>query len=50
MPRVLGEPVVRASSGDPHFDDNAVRAVIQASPLPAPPSSGDWPILFNPNE
>ena len=47
---VLGEPSVRRSSGDPHFDDNAVRAVLQASPLPAPPSSGDWPFLFNPTD
>ncbi len=47
---VLGEPRVERSSGDPHFDDNAVRAVLQASPLPPPPSSGDWPFLFNPTD
>jgi len=48
--QVLGEPEVRRSSGDPQFDDNAIRAVLGASPLPPPPSSGDWPFLFNPNE
>ena len=48
--RVLGEPEVRRSTGDPQFDDNAIRAVMGASPLPAPPSPGDWPFLFNPNE
>ena len=48
--RVLGEPVVRRSSGDPQFDDNAIRAVLGASPLPPPPTPGDWPFLFNPNE
>ena len=47
---LLGSPVVKRSSGDPHFDDNAVRAVLQASPLPPPPSSGDWPLLFNPTD
>lgn len=47
---VLGEPRVERSSGNVHFDDNAVRAVLQASPLPAPPASGDWPFLFNPTE
>ncbi|MEE2665498.1 MAG: TonB family protein [Myxococcota bacterium] len=47
---VLGEPRVERSSGDLHFDDNAVRAVLQASPLPPPPSSGDWPFLFNPTD
>ena len=40
----------RCSSGNPNFDDNAVRAVLQASPLPAPPASGDWPVLFNPTD
>ena len=47
---VLGAPAVKRSSGDPYFDDNAVRAVLQASPLPPPPRSGDWPILFDPTE
>jgi TonB family protein len=47
---VLGEPRVQRSSGSPNFDDNAVRAVLQASPLPPPPSAGDWPFLFNPND
>jgi len=48
--RVLGEPEIARSSGDPHFDDNAVRAVMQASPLPPPPQAGDWPFLFNPTD
>ncbi|MBW2501210.1 MAG: TonB family protein [Deltaproteobacteria bacterium] len=37
---VLGEPRVVGSSGDPYFDDNAVRAVLKANPLPAPPKPG----------
>ena len=35
--RVLGEPQVTARSGNPWYDDNVVRAVQKASPLPAPP-------------
>jgi TonB family protein len=47
---VVGAPVVKRSSGNPYFDDNAVRAVLQASPLPPPPRPGNWPILFDPTE
>ncbi len=37
---ILGTPTVGGSSGDPFFDDNAVRATERANPLPAPP--GGW--------
>jgi len=43
---VLGEPRVVRSSGDPYFDDNAVRAVLKASPLPAPSEPGVRDFLF----
>jgi colicin import membrane protein len=43
---VLGEPRVVRSSGDPYFDDNAVRAVLRASPLPPPPKPGAQDFLF----
>jgi TonB family protein len=43
---VLGEPQVLRSSGDPYFDDNAVRAVLMASPLPPPPQPGTRSFLF----
>lgn len=43
---VLGEPRVVRSSGDPYFDDNAVRAVLRASPLPAPSEPGVRDFLF----
>ena len=45
---VVGSPVVTVSSGDVYADDNAVRALLKASPLPAPPEPGDWPFLFTP--
>ncbi|MEE3330894.1 MAG: energy transducer TonB [Myxococcota bacterium] len=44
---VLGSPRVKRSSGNPSYDDNAVRAIIQASPLPPPPRAGAWPIWFD---
>lgn len=43
---VLGTPRVVRSSGDPYFDDNAVRAVMMVSPLPAPPRAGLTVFVF----
>jgi TonB family protein len=43
---VLGEPRVVGSSGDPYFDDNAVRAVLKANPLPPPPKPGQRVFVF----
>jgi len=43
---VIGVPEVVRSSGDPFWDDNAVRAILSASPLPAPPEAGAWPFSF----
>lgn len=48
--RVIGEPEVTRSSGDVYWDDNAVRAVMRASPLPTPPEEGDWPFCFSTEE
>jgi len=44
---VIGTPMVVRSSGDPFFDDNAVRAVLTAAPLPPPPKPGRRAFLFN---
>jgi TonB family protein len=44
---VIGTPKVIRSSGDPYFDDNAVRAVLTAAPLPPPPKPGLRSFLFN---
>ena len=46
--RILGEPDVVRRSGDPFWDDNAVRALLRASPLPPPPMAGEWQISFTP--
>ena len=44
---VVGTPRVRRPSGDPFYDDNAVRAVMASTPLPAPPSAGTWTFSFS---
>ncbi len=43
---VVGEPKVVGSSGDPNFDDNAVRGVLKAAPLPPPPRGGSVTFIF----
>jgi len=45
---VLGTPLVVRSSGDPYWDDNTIRALVRASPLPRPPEAGEWPFVFTP--
>jgi colicin import membrane protein len=45
---VLGTPRVVRSSGDPYWDDNTIRALVRASPLPRPPEAGEWPFIFTP--
>ena len=47
---LVGAPRVVQPSGDPFFDDNAVRAVLSAAPLPPPPSAGTWTFLFTSEE
>ena len=48
--RVVGKPQLVRSSGNPYFDDNAVRAVLRASPLPAPPKAGSRSLVFTSEE
>jgi hypothetical protein len=47
---VIGTPEIVRSSGDPYWDDNTIRALLRASPLPAPPEAGEWPFIFSPEE
>jgi outer membrane biosynthesis protein TonB len=47
---LVGPPRVVRPSGDPFFDDNAVRAVLASAPLPAPPSAGTWTFVFTSEE
>jgi len=44
---VIGTPKVVRSSGDPFFDDNAVRAVLKVAPLPKPLKPGRRIFIFN---
>jgi TonB family protein len=48
--RVLGRPKLVASSGNPFYDDNAVRALTRVSPLPPPPKAGLRTIVFTSEE
>ena len=47
---VAGVPAMAVSSGDPFWDDNAVRAILAASPLPPPPRAAVWRLRFTPRE
>ncbi len=47
---LLGEPRITKRSGNPWFDEGAVRAVEKAAPLPAPPEAGTWPFVFRPED
>jgi TonB family protein len=48
--RVLGSPKLVRSSGNPFFDDNAIRAVVRASPLPPAPKAGRRTLIFTSEE
>jgi len=43
---LVGMPSVVRSSGDPFFDDNAVRALMMSAPIPAPPQAGSYTFVF----
>jgi TonB family protein len=47
---LIGSPEVERRSGNPWYDDSAVRAVQKASPLPPPPGAGEYTIEFRPEE
>ena len=44
---VIGSPEITQSSGNPFYDDNVVRGLLRASPLPPPPRPGDWEFGFS---
>ncbi len=44
---VRGEPSVEARSGNPWYDENVVRSIQKASPMPAPPKAGIWTFVFH---
>jgi TonB family protein len=47
---LVGTPELERRSGNPWYDDSTVRAVQKASPLPPPPSAGEYTIEFRPEE
>ena len=48
--RILGRPEIVTSSGNPFYDDNAIRALARSSPLPPPPKAGRRTLVFTPEE
>jgi TonB family protein len=47
---IVGEPQIVGSSRNPWYDEGVVRSLRKASPLPAPPESGEWPFDFDSSE
>jgi TonB family protein len=47
---VRGTPRIVRRSGNPWYDENVVRGIEKASPLPPPPEAGDWPFVFRPED
>ncbi len=47
---LVGRPELLVSSGNPYYDDNALRALRRASPLPPPPSAGRRILIFSPED
>ncbi len=47
---VIGAPRLLRSSGNPYYDDNTVRAIRKASPLPRPPKAGRYQVIFPSDE
>ena len=43
---VKGTPEVVRRSGNPWYDENVIRSIQKASPLPAPPEAGKWTFVF----
>jgi TonB family protein len=48
--RVIGEPELVRGSGNPWYDENVVRGIRKASPLPPPPEAGEWTFQFDAEE
>jgi len=47
---VVGEPKITQRSGNPWYDESVVRGITKASPLPPPPSAGEWDFVFLPED
>lgn len=43
---VVGTPEVVRRSGNPWYDEGVVRSIQKASPLPPPPTPGEWSFRF----
>ena len=47
---VVGDPEITQRSGNPWYDEEVVRDLKRASPLPPPPTARTWDFVFLPDE
>ena len=47
---IRGQPQLLRTSGNPYYDDNAIRALSRSSPLPAPPAAGRRVLVLSAEE
>jgi len=47
---LVGDPKITQRSGNPWYDESVVRGITKASPLPPPPSAGEWDFVFLPED
>ena len=47
---ILGNPEIVRGSGNPWYDDSVEGALTKASPLPKPPSAGEYQLVFRPED